>query len=194
MHWSDIGYHPLRDMDTATVSGKRFFVKEAGRTHGTHLDYVRSLNSIGHAEVFSPEESDYIVVFCPIASRVGTDVGEALENIPGGKPTILVVMHHTFNPDHVVADSSRQVTNPNVRLTVDCLFYEGKLLKCNRNDIAWYDIQKALGVPVSQVSKRNCCYCDCNWFMKNPWVVVGLTVGAALLIAMIVIVYEVTKK
>ena len=65
-----------------------------------------------------------------------------------------MVLHHTFNPNYVVADSSRQVTNPNVRLTVDCLFHDGKLLKCNRNDIAWYEIQKALGVPAPQVMNR----------------------------------------
>ena len=70
------------------------------------------------------------------------------------KPTILVVLHHTFNPNHVIAGSRRQVDKLNVRLTVDCLFYEGKLLKCNRNDIAWYEIQKALGVPAFQVMKR----------------------------------------
>lgn len=65
------------------MSGKRFFVQEAGRTQGAHIDYVKSLKKIGQFEVLSPEESDYIVIFCPIASRVGTDVGEALENIPG---------------------------------------------------------------------------------------------------------------
>ena len=63
-------------------------------------------------------------------------------------------MHHTFSPDHVVAGSRRQVTNPNVCLTVDCLFYKDKLLNSYRNDIAWYEIQKALGVPASQVMNR----------------------------------------
>lgn len=65
------------------MSGNRFYVHLAGKTNGAHLDYVRRLKNIGHTEVLSPEGSDYIVVFCPIASRVGTDVGEALESIPG---------------------------------------------------------------------------------------------------------------
>ena len=63
-------------------------------------------------------------------------------------------MHHTFSPDHVVAGSRRQVTNPNVCLTVDCLFYKDKPLKCNCNDIAWSEIQRALGVPASKVMNR----------------------------------------
>ncbi|MGL5761062.1 MAG: hypothetical protein ACRCXS_06580, partial [Cetobacterium sp.] len=44
--------------------------------------------------------------------------------------------------------------NPNVHLTVDCLFYEGRLLECNRNDIALLDIKKFLGVSASQVMTR----------------------------------------
>ncbi|XP_073348531.1 uncharacterized protein [Pagrus major] len=148
-------YQAIPDMDVATVSGERFFVQVAGKTNGAHLEYVERLRGIGQTEVSSPEQCDYIVVFCPIVSRVGKDIGEALENIPGGKKTILVVMHHTFDPNYVVAESRRQVANPNVCLTVDCLFYEGKLLRCDRNDIAWYEIQKAFGVPASQVSMWN---------------------------------------
>ncbi|XP_074471210.1 uncharacterized protein LOC141755837 isoform X2 [Sebastes fasciatus] len=55
-------------------------------------------------------------------------------------------MHHTFNPDHVVAPSRRQVDNRSVVLTVDVLFYEGNLLNCNRNDIARHEVQRFLGV------------------------------------------------
>uniref|UniRef100_A0A8C4NNH4 Uncharacterized protein n=1 Tax=Dicentrarchus labrax TaxID=13489 RepID=A0A8C4NNH4_DICLA len=91
-------------------------------------------------KTYAIKESDYLLVFCPVASRVGTDVSEALENLPGGKPAILVVMHHTFNPDQVLAESRRLVNNPNVKLTVDCLFYEDKLLTSNRNYTAWIDI------------------------------------------------------
>uniref|UniRef100_A0A8P4GEI3 Uncharacterized protein n=1 Tax=Dicentrarchus labrax TaxID=13489 RepID=A0A8P4GEI3_DICLA len=97
---------------------------------------------------------DYLLVFCPVASRVGTDVSEALEKLPGGKPAIMVVMHHTFNPKQVVANSRRLVDNPNVFLTVDCLFHYGKLLTCNCNDTAWFDLQKCLGVSDSQVRTR----------------------------------------
>ncbi|KAF1376922.1 hypothetical protein PFLUV_G00216520 [Perca fluviatilis] len=143
------GYQPLRNMDKAetTVPGKNFFVFLAGKTNDAHHDFVEKFKDVGQTEVWSPEESDYLLVFCPIASRVGTDISEALDKIPGGKPVILVVMHHTFSPEHVVAPSMRQVNKPAVLLTVDCLFYERNLLKCNRNDIAWFDVQKVLGIP-----------------------------------------------
>uniref|UniRef100_A0A3Q2W4M9 Uncharacterized protein n=1 Tax=Haplochromis burtoni TaxID=8153 RepID=A0A3Q2W4M9_HAPBU len=98
--------------------------------------------SFGQREVNSPEECDYLLVFCPAVSRVGTDITDALSNLPfdlvasvltGSKPMILVVMHHTINPHYVVSKSQRQVNNGNVHLTVDCLFYEDKLL----NSGAW---------------------------------------------------------
>ncbi|KAF3850250.1 hypothetical protein F7725_019969, partial [Dissostichus mawsoni] len=108
--------------------------------------FVEKLKDVGHTEVTRPEISDYLLVFCPIASRIKTDIDAALNNIPGSKPTILVVMHHTFNPHQVVISSRRAVNNAKVFLTVDCLFYEGNLLNCECNDIAWEEIKNALGV------------------------------------------------
>lgn len=53
------------------------------------------------------------------------------------KPVILVVLHHTFDPEAVVSDSSKFVDRKNT-LTVDCLFYEDKgLLECKINDKAY---------------------------------------------------------
>lgn len=57
----------------------------AGKTNEAHQDYVAKLKGIGQIEVYIPEESDYVVVFCPIVSRVGTDIGEALASFPGRK-------------------------------------------------------------------------------------------------------------
>ena len=64
-----------------------------------------------------------------------------------GKPTILVVMHHTFNPDYTVPDSSRLVTRGDVILTVDCLFHESQgLLECHHNEAAVKEILKKLNI------------------------------------------------
>lgn len=71
----------------------------------------------------------------------------------GDKPAILVVMHHTFDTDYVAGESRRQVDNPHVRLTVDCLFYEDKLLNSNQNEIMWHEVKKFVRVsPPTQVS------------------------------------------
>lgn len=68
-----------------------------------------------------------------------------------GKRAILVVMHHTYNPQHVVAKSRSQVNNSNVHLTVDCLFYEDQLLDCDLNNTMWNDIRRTLRSPNHQV-------------------------------------------
>nr|XP_020512189.1 uncharacterized protein LOC110001097 isoform X4 [Labrus bergylta] len=153
-------YNPLRNMDQegATLSGKKFYVLVSGTTHGAHVPWVKQFRGMGHTEVQSEGESNYILLFCPIVSRVGTDISEALENLQhSNKAVILVVMHHTFNADYVLAESRRLVNNPNVCLVVDCLFHEGRLLNCNRNGIAWFEIKKFFGAASlpAQVSVRD---------------------------------------
>lgn len=52
------------------------------------------------------------------------------------KPAVLVVLHHTFNPEYVVPDSSRSVNRDNT-ITVDCLFHEDHgILQCKKNEVS----------------------------------------------------------
>nr|XP_046154422.1 uncharacterized protein LOC123995117 isoform X2 [Oncorhynchus gorbuscha] len=114
-----------------------FFTILTGNTLRSHEEINHCLTAKGLTEVTSLEESDVILAFCPIVSRAGTDVEAALQKIPAGKPVILVVLHHTFDPDYTVPNSSRLVTRGDVILTVDCLFHENQgLLECPRNEEA----------------------------------------------------------
>ncbi|XP_037304700.2 uncharacterized protein LOC119194614 isoform X2 [Pungitius pungitius] len=154
------GYRPLRNDDDQPqrVSGKTFFVHLAGKTNGAHRDFVTYLKFNGKVEVESCAESDFLVVFCPVVSRVGTDIEAALSDnlvLTDGKPTLLVVMHHTFDANHVVAESRRQVSDSRVSLTVDCLFHQGKLLQCRLNDAMWLQVGNFLGF--SSGSQVNFC-------------------------------------
>ncbi|CAK6982210.1 uncharacterized protein LOC121882503 isoform X1 [Scomber scombrus] len=135
----------------AAASWRKFFVVESGKTNGAHLELVNMIKHIGHIEVDRSEDCDYLLVICPAVSQVGTNISEALESLPANKPVILVVMHHTFNKCQVVAESRRQVTDPNVYLTVDVLFYEKNLLNCNRNQSALLEIQIFLAGSLYQV-------------------------------------------
>ncbi|XP_021464048.2 uncharacterized protein LOC110527213 isoform X2 [Oncorhynchus mykiss] len=124
----------------------KYYTVETGNTLETHIQFMRRLNNTTRCftEVKSPVESDVIMAFCPIVSRAGTDIEAALQQIPMGKDVILVVLHHTFNPDYTVPYSSRLVTRSDVILTVDCLFHErlGGLLDCPRNDAAVRNIRQ----------------------------------------------------
>ncbi|KAL6095540.1 uncharacterized protein ACO6RY_09446 [Pungitius sinensis] len=153
------GYRPLRNDDDQLqrVLGRNFFVHLAGKTNGAHGDFVMYLTSNGKVEVESCTASDFLVVFCPVVSRVGTDIEAALSDnsvLTDGKPTLLVVMHHTFDPNHVVAESRRQVSDSRVWLTVDCLFYRDHLLPCPLNDAMWVQVGNFLGFSFGSQVRR----------------------------------------
>ncbi|KAF4113116.1 uncharacterized protein si:dkey-111e8.5 [Onychostoma macrolepis] len=99
--------------------------------------------------------SDIGLVFFPVVSRTGTDIDAAVSNIKDDKPVILVVLHHTFDPEAVVSDSSTFVKRENT-LTVDCLFYEDKgLLECKRNDKAYKNAIEWLKLMKSVMNKKD---------------------------------------
>ncbi|KAL7834442.1 hypothetical protein SRHO_G00286890 [Serrasalmus rhombeus] len=98
-------------------------------------------------EVFTEEESDFVLVFCVVTSVAKYDIITALQKlneIPDITPVVLVVLHHTFDPGSAVPDSSEWVTRENT-LTVDTLFHEDKgLLRCPKNDKALLNITEWL--------------------------------------------------
>ncbi|XP_020310796.1 uncharacterized protein LOC109866401 isoform X4 [Oncorhynchus kisutch] len=134
-----------QDYPTRSTMDK-FFTVVTGNTLGSHEEFIHRLAAKKHLTVVtSLEESDVILAFCPLVSRAGTDIEAALEQIPAGKPVILVVLHHTFDPDSTVSNSSRLVTRGDEILTVDCLYHENQgLLECPRNEEAIEKILKSL--------------------------------------------------
>lgn len=71
----------VRLLYSSTGLWKRFHVFRAGNTNDAHHDFVNKLKEVGHTEVDFREGFDYLVVFCPIASRVQTDIKEALDKM-----------------------------------------------------------------------------------------------------------------
>merc|ERR1740131_238720 len=72
----------------------------------------------------------------------------AMGEIPDGRPVILVVMHHTFNPDFVIPDCERHVTKSKVWVVVNVLFHESiGLLNCPQNRKADKEISCLLELP-----------------------------------------------
>ncbi|KAL6464110.1 hypothetical protein MHYP_G00285010 [Metynnis hypsauchen] len=119
----------------------KYLCHESGNALNSDKGFVRNLEDPmpGLKEVSNVEECDVILFFCPVASRAGTDIKAALQrlrDLSDSKPAVLVVLHHTFDPDCTVPDSSRAVTRENT-LTMDCLFHEDRgLLTCRRNQEA----------------------------------------------------------
>ncbi|XP_078146738.1 uncharacterized protein LOC139918031 [Centroberyx gerrardi] len=145
---------------------EKFYTLVTGNTLESHKKFVRQLIKGGATEVDSPDKSDVTIVFCPIVSRIETDIKAALSDISGFNPVILVVMHHTFNPNCTVSNSSRVVNNSSVVLVVDCLFYESRgLLDCQRNKDAVSEVLHKMDLPKALTQ------CNQGWSLSklNPF-------------------------
>ncbi|XP_046697053.1 uncharacterized protein LOC124380229 isoform X2 [Silurus meridionalis] len=142
-----------------------FFVMVIGNTMDSHKTILDELTiSSKLSEVFLVEESDVIIAFVPIVSRSGTDILSAMEKIPVGKPVILIVLHHTFDPNYIAPDS-RLCVNKNTVFAVDCLCHEDEgLLRCPRNDDAIRAVKKHLEIDEHNVdnSRINCAEMESN--------------------------------
>ncbi|XP_041716480.1 uncharacterized protein LOC121548897 isoform X2 [Coregonus clupeaformis] len=116
-----------------------------GKTLNTHLALMKQVDNLGlKREETSAEDCQVMMVFCPVTSRVGTDIEAAMSQVPGNRDAILVVMHHTYDQNFVT--SRRSVSYPeNIVEEVNVLFLDSVgLLHCKTNDEAVTLIHKAL--------------------------------------------------
>ncbi|XP_047665374.1 GTPase IMAP family member 8-like [Tachysurus fulvidraco] len=151
--------------------GNKVFVLVTGNTLNVDKKFMEHLKQqkTDLQEVKNVAECDYVLVFCPIVSRAGTDIEAALkklQDIAGSKPALLVVLHHTFDKDYVVPDSSRAVKRKK-SLTVDCLFHEDQgLLQCTKNDES---LAKILSIIKPKGSTWNILNLDFNILNLSSW-------------------------
>ncbi|XP_072307483.1 uncharacterized protein [Eucyclogobius newberryi] len=120
----------------------------SGKTLDTHLDIIKRVNGpvpglrvdLQLKEATSDNENQVLIVFCPVVSRVGTDVNAALQGIRSDKPIIIVAMHHLHTPAQFPAP-----TGLNVALAVNIFFHETKgLLECPQNEEAITEMRTKL--------------------------------------------------
>ncbi|KAK5599834.1 hypothetical protein CRENBAI_015084 [Crenichthys baileyi] len=92
------------------------------------------------------QDGQCLIVFCPITSRVGSDVEAAMQNIPSNKKRIiLVLMHHTRDVDYSTAGKSWSEDYPDIKLEVHVLYHEsmpGGLLLGSKNTEPVYKIAR----------------------------------------------------
>lgn len=121
----------------------------SGKTLEKHLDVIKRLSGQvpGHSvslqltESQRDEDSKVTIVFCPVVSRVGTDIDVALQGISSDKPIIVVAMHHL----HTATSMPPPPTMSRVELGVNVFFHESRgLLDCSQNDNAINEIKVKL--------------------------------------------------
>lgn len=115
----------------------KVFPVVAAKTFGADRQILKAVD----ADVCgSPADCDVVVVFCPVTSRVGSDVDDALRNIPdraSGKKVILLVMHHS-RKDISSTETHLNHGHQNVIQDVHVVYHETVkgLIKCDRNSHA----------------------------------------------------------
>ncbi|XP_061580344.1 uncharacterized protein LOC133446347 [Cololabis saira] len=137
-----------------------------GKTFGAEKQLLKQMKDGLHVKLTSPEESDVIIVFSPISSRVGSDVEAAMRKVSDDKKIILVVMHHTRDVDYSTGGRSWSETFSNVVLYVDVLFHETVpgLLICDENKKAVRQIQESLAQYNNSVGISDN---NENWFTRK---------------------------
>ncbi|KAG7314499.1 hypothetical protein KOW79_021802 [Hemibagrus wyckioides] len=139
------------------LPGNKYFILQTGVTLNCHVNFIvllkqkiRSLQKVN-----TVDECDFILAFCPVATRAGTDIEGAekkLHATSATKPAVLVVLHRTFDPECVVPNSCSIVKRANT-ITVDCLFHEDQgLLQCRKNSDAIEHVHKQIKPKVQILS------------------------------------------
>ncbi|XP_074470922.1 uncharacterized protein LOC141755710 [Sebastes fasciatus] len=120
----------------------------SGKTFGAHLKLMERVKDQVQNQLQLDESSqdhEITFLFCPICSRVASDVEAAMTDVKDDKPVILVLMHHTREVKYT---SSLQTWHDNnkVVLYIHVFFHDTiqGLLNCEENNAAVSKIQKDL--------------------------------------------------
>ncbi|XP_034017981.1 uncharacterized protein LOC117502948 isoform X2 [Thalassophryne amazonica] len=124
----------------------------SGVTFGSHQQLMDSVihleagerTKLVLKESKSPEDVQILIVFCPVSSRLDSDVEAAMNDVTGDKPVILVLMHHTWDSTYT-SYQRPQLQRANVVMVVNVLFHDTKgLLRCQQNEDAALEIRQEL--------------------------------------------------
>ncbi|XP_048841302.1 uncharacterized protein LOC125714601 isoform X2 [Brienomyrus brachyistius] len=114
----------------------------AGETFNAHETFMQKLKL--QMELCSAESSNVILLFCPVVSRIGTDMEAAMDRVTEDKPVILVFMHHCRSSSHMTNITVQPSSNKIVQI-VHCAFHESQgLLECTENRQAVAEVRSKL--------------------------------------------------
>ncbi|NP_001373721.1 uncharacterized protein isoform X1 [Danio rerio] len=162
-------------------------------------DFQRRLHKevYGLREVTILEQCGFILYFCLITSRAGTDIDAAIRNlmlVQADKQVIIAVLYPTIDPEKTIPDSNNAIKKENTYL-VDFLFNEDEgFMNCQKNidainKLAWYIKSKNLtsyywqnygiprtytnqdgeGIPSPTGGHRGHIFCGCvDCFRQHP--------------------------
>ncbi|XP_047243920.1 uncharacterized protein LOC124881954 isoform X3 [Girardinichthys multiradiatus] len=122
----------------------------SGKTFDAHLQILEQLKRSAQQLnlVESNDDCQIVFVFCPIVSRIGTDVEVAMKMVTGYEPVMLVLMHHAHEAKHVPTMAT-WYCSPNILQHFNVFYHEKMrgLITCKENDVAISAIQNELIKP-----------------------------------------------
>ncbi|KAK5622337.1 hypothetical protein CRENBAI_005078 [Crenichthys baileyi] len=171
---SDVLFRLLRGLGkTLITTGMKFFlsflvkirVVTSGKTFGAHNELLNQLEKKLVLIQGDQPRNSITMLFCPITSRVGSDVKAAMSLVSEDQNVILVLMHHTRDGSYSTAGTEWSGVYRNIILAVHVLFHESVpgLLTCPKNKMA---VDKMLAVLNS--------YSYIGWRRSLPKICVGL--------------------
>ncbi|KAM9155456.1 uncharacterized protein ACDP82_003948 [Pangshura tecta] len=128
-------------------------VRVSGKTAGCERQFLEQVAQLLGAQGISLQAGEYephsscpLLLFCPISSRSGTDISNALEGIPAARKMILVVLHHQPKERaELYASSRREAQHPGLLHTVDgCFSTHSGFYQCQANTAAVASVSAAL--------------------------------------------------
>ncbi|XP_039638792.1 uncharacterized protein LOC120547308 isoform X1 [Perca fluviatilis] len=143
LHTGQTGGHPQGPQTTL-----EYKMIVGSKTFGAHQQLMEKVRDQVQDQVQLIESSqDYKLtfVFCPISSRVASDVEAAMTDVRDDTPVILVLMHHTREVKYTTSMRTWPAY-ANVVLHVNVFYHETMrgLLKDQQNDAAVTQIQNKL--------------------------------------------------
>ncbi|XP_018530406.1 uncharacterized protein LOC108882401 isoform X2 [Lates calcarifer] len=166
----------ITESDTGKTSRSvvKVFTVTTGETFGADEALMNQVNTCPELQVKRTEQKDcrVLLLFCPITSRLESDVEVALEKVTGDKPVILVLMHHTWKADYSTSGRTWSEAIKHVVLDVHVLFHEtvGGLLMCSKNEEAVRKIQEVLlqhSTPYSSGQTGKSSFWPLSWLQRQ---------------------------
>ncbi|CAL8393292.1 unnamed protein product [Gadus morhua 'NCC'] len=145
----------------------------SGKTLNCENTILEQLRNRGKVILTETEDSpQLIIVFCPITSRIDSDLESVMNKHPESlvdKPVILVMMHHRYNPNEVVIQKPGSVLKKwNIALVVNVFYHETVhgLVPCVMNNQALDEMHTTL---MKHCEKSICeCVDDSDIAMSDP--------------------------
>ncbi|XP_070782056.1 uncharacterized protein [Enoplosus armatus] len=158
------GFFPLSQQYFQEV---KYQMVVSGKTFDAHLQLMEKVKGIAQDQIQlhlieSTEDYQITIVFCPISSRIESDVEGAMADVKvsaGNTPVILVLMHHVREPKGTTSMRTWSC-HANVVLHVNVFYHDTMhgLLMCEQNNAAASEIRNQLlaySISRCKVTSRN---------------------------------------